>query len=85
MKSKVARFRWGHIKLRKEQTQVLIAHRRKTATYRSPEDKVKRTNQSRNSGKGFNESSSATLPLSLLPNFESWGESISLKSMGKIF
>lgn len=33
VKSKVARFRWRHIKLKKEQTQVLMAHR--TATYRS--------------------------------------------------
>lgn len=69
VKSKVARFRWGHVKLKKEQTQVLMAQR--TATYRSPQDTVKRTNQSRNSGKGFNESSRATLPLGLLPNFES--------------
>lgn len=51
---------------------MLMAHRRKTAIYRNLEDTVKRTNQSRSSGKGFNESSSAILPLGLLPNFDSW-------------
>lgn len=49
-----------------------MAHRRKTAIYRSPEDTVKRTSQSRSSGKGFKQSSSAILPLGLLPNFEGW-------------
>lgn len=65
---------------------MLMARRRKIATHRSPEDTVKRTHQSRRSGKGFNESSSATLPLGLLPNFESWRKRVfHLKSVSKIF
>lgn len=65
---------------------MLMAQRRKTAIHRSPEDIVKRTDQSRSSSKGINESSSATLPLGLLPNFESWGKRIfHLKSVDKIF